>query len=181
MCRTDSFGERGIVRLHGYGSEHWRVEPDFAVPILPGLGALGVLLESASVLAKAWDQVDQISRRAFFRRSRALVTGAGPIGLMAGLPGAQRGYEMHVIDLAQAGPKRDLVEDLGAQASADAARPTQIPISLSPCGSIPYLGSSSDQVIRPYRTGRGGHSGPGWPHPWVPVHSGWGRPEHVRH
>jgi len=24
MCRTDSFGERGIVRLHGYGSERWR-------------------------------------------------------------------------------------------------------------------------------------------------------------
>jgi len=36
MCRTDSFGERGIVRRNGYGSEHWRVEPDFAVPILPG-------------------------------------------------------------------------------------------------------------------------------------------------
>jgi glucose 1-dehydrogenase len=63
MCRNDRFGERGIVRLHGYGSEHWRVEPDFAVPILPRLGGLGVLLEPASVLAKAWDQVDQISRR----------------------------------------------------------------------------------------------------------------------
>src|SRR5262249_47491791 len=59
MCRTDSFGERGIVRLHGYGSERWRVEPDFAVPIPSGLGDLGVLLEPASVLAKAWDQVDQ--------------------------------------------------------------------------------------------------------------------------
>src|SRR6185312_6884828 len=47
MCRTDSFGERGIVRLHGYGSEHWRVEPDFAVLILPRLGGLGVLLEPA--------------------------------------------------------------------------------------------------------------------------------------
>ena len=91
MCRTDSFGERGIVRLHRYGSEHWRVEPDFAVPILPRLGELGVLLEPASVLAKAWDQVDQISRRAFFLRGRALVTGAGPIGLMACLLGAQRG------------------------------------------------------------------------------------------
>jgi threonine dehydrogenase-like Zn-dependent dehydrogenase len=55
MCRTDGFGERDIVRLHGYGSEHWRVEPDFAVPILPRLGELGVLLEPASVLAKAWD------------------------------------------------------------------------------------------------------------------------------
>ena len=115
MCRTDGFGECGIVRLHGYGSEHWRVEPDFAVPILPKLGELGVLLEPVSVLAKAWDQVDQISRRAFFVRGRALVTGAGPIGLMACLLGAQRGYEMHVVDLAQGGPKRDLVEDLGAR------------------------------------------------------------------
>ncbi len=122
MCRTDSFGERGIVRLHGYGSEHWRVEPDFAVPILPRLGDLGILLKPASVLAKAWDQVDQISRRAFFLRGLALVTGAGPIGLMACLLGAQRSYEMHVVDLAQAGPKRDLVEDLGARHhSGDAA------------------------------------------------------------
>ena len=122
MCRNDRFGERGIVRLHGYGSEHWRVEPDFAVPILPRLGELGVLLEPASVLAKAWDQVDKISRRAFFRRGRALVTGAGPIGLMACLLGVQRGYEVHAVDLAQAGRKRDLVEDLGARYHAgDAA------------------------------------------------------------
>jgi threonine dehydrogenase-like Zn-dependent dehydrogenase len=122
MCRNDRFGERGIVRLHGYGSEYWRVEPDFAVPILPRLGELGVLLEPASVLAKAWDQVDQISRRAFFRRGRALVTGAGPIGLMACLLGAQRGYEVHAVDLAQAGRKRDLAEDLGVRYHAgDAA------------------------------------------------------------
>lgn len=115
MCRNDGFGERGIVRLHGYGSERWRVEPDFAVPILPRLGELGVLLEPASVLAKAWDQVDKISRRAFFQRGRALVTGAGPIGLMACLLGVQRGYQVHVVDLAQGGRKRDLVEDLGAR------------------------------------------------------------------
>jgi threonine dehydrogenase-like Zn-dependent dehydrogenase len=122
MCRNDGFGERGIIRRHGYGSEHWRVEPDFAVPILPGLGEIGVLLEPASVLAKAWDQVDKISRRAFFQRGSALVTGAGPIGLMACLLGVQRGYQMHVVDLARAGPKRDLVENLGAQYHAgDAA------------------------------------------------------------
>jgi hypothetical protein len=41
---------------------------------------------------------------------------------MACLLGAQRGYEMHLVDLAQAGPKRDLVEDLGARYhSGDAA------------------------------------------------------------
>ena len=54
------------------------MEPDFACRIPSALGELGVLLEPASVLAKAWDQVDQISRRAFFLRGRALVTGAGP-------------------------------------------------------------------------------------------------------
>ena len=45
MCQNDGFGERGIIRLHGYGSEDWRVQPDFAVPIVPKLGELGVLLE----------------------------------------------------------------------------------------------------------------------------------------
>ena len=114
MCRNERFGERGIVRLHGYGSEQWSVEPEFAVVIPPELGELGVLLEPASVLAKAWDQVDQISKRAFFASSRALITGAGPIGLMACLLGRQRGYEVHVVDLASGGPKRDLVEALGA-------------------------------------------------------------------
>jgi glucose 1-dehydrogenase len=122
MCRSDDFGERGIVRRHGYGSELWRVDPGFAVAIPPDLGDYGVLLEPASVLAKAWDQVDRISQRAFFHRGRALVTGAGPIGLMACLLGVQRGYEVHVVDLARTGPKRDLVEDLGAHYHAgDAA------------------------------------------------------------
>ena len=122
MCRNDLFAERGIVRRHGYGSERWRVEPDYALRIPSQLGDLGVLLEPTSVLAKAWDQVDRISQRAFFLRGRALVTGAGPIGLLACLLGVQRGYEVHVIDLATEGPKRDLVEALGAHYHvADAA------------------------------------------------------------
>jgi glucose 1-dehydrogenase len=122
MCRNDQFVERGIVRSHGYGSQLWSVEPEFAVRIPPELGELGVLLEPTSVLAKAWDQVDRIAERGFARRDAALVTGAGPIGLLAALLGAQRGYEMHVVDLAVEGLKRDLVESLGGiYHSGDAA------------------------------------------------------------
>ena len=33
MCRNDRFVERGIVRRHGYGSERWRVEPDYVLRI----------------------------------------------------------------------------------------------------------------------------------------------------
>jgi glucose 1-dehydrogenase len=148
MCRNDGFGERGIVRLQGYGSEHWRVEPDFAVPILPRLGGLGILLEPASVLAKAWDQVDQISRRAFFLRGRALVTGAGPIGLMACLLGAQRGYEVHVVDLAQAGRKRDLAEDLGVRYHAGDAADIDVDFDVViECTGLGSVGRSAAQRL----------------------------------
>ena len=41
MCRNDQFAERGIVRRHGYGSEQWRVEPDFALAIPHGAGRAG--------------------------------------------------------------------------------------------------------------------------------------------
>jgi threonine dehydrogenase-like Zn-dependent dehydrogenase len=43
-----------------------------------------------------------------------LVTGAGPIGLLAALLGIQRGLEVHVLDRATDGLKPELVRDLGA-------------------------------------------------------------------
>ena len=148
MCRNDEFGERGIVRLNGYGSESWRVEPEFAVPIPAQLGDLGVLLEPASVLAKAWDQVDKISRRAFFTPGRALVTGAGPIGLMACLLGAQRGYEVHVVDLVAGGPKPDLVESLGAHYHAGDAADLDFDVDVViECTGLGAVGRSAAQRL----------------------------------
>jgi glucose 1-dehydrogenase len=49
MCRNGLYTERGIKERHGFGSERFRVEPDFAVRIDPALGLLGVLLEPASI------------------------------------------------------------------------------------------------------------------------------------
>ena len=66
----------------GYGAELVTLEEDFAIPIPPELGTLGVLTEPASVLAKAWEQIDRISTRACSVHERALITGAGPIGLL---------------------------------------------------------------------------------------------------
>ena len=43
-----------------------------------------------------------------------LVTGAGPIGLLAALLGVQRGLEVHVLDQVTEGAKPQLVADLGA-------------------------------------------------------------------
>jgi glucose 1-dehydrogenase len=114
LCRDGRFTERGIIGLNGYGSERFRIEPEFAVRVDPDLGMLGVLMEPASVLAKAWERIERIGLQGRWEPKRLLVTGAGPIGLLAALMGVQRGLEVHVLDRVEDGPKPGLVRDLGA-------------------------------------------------------------------
>jgi threonine dehydrogenase-like Zn-dependent dehydrogenase len=121
MCRNGRYVERGIKERNGYGAERFRIEPDFAIKIDPALGGLGVLTEPASVVAKAWDHIERIGARAKGWGPRSvLVTGAGPIGLLAALMGAQRGLEIHVLDHNKSGPKPALVRKLGGTYHADA-------------------------------------------------------------
>jgi len=114
FCRNGRYTERGIKERHGYGAERWRIHPEYAVKVDPGLGDCGVLLEPASVVAKAWEQTERIFSRASWRPEIALITGAGPIGLLAALLASQRGLEVHVLEKADHGPRRALVEALGA-------------------------------------------------------------------
>jgi threonine dehydrogenase-like Zn-dependent dehydrogenase len=123
MCRNGLFTERGIKGLDGYASTSWAVEADYAVRLDPGLEHVGVLMEPATVVAKAWDQVERVGARSWFAPHSVLVTGAGPIGLLAALLGHQRGLEVHVLDRVESGPKPDLVRRLGAEYHcADAER-----------------------------------------------------------
>ena len=54
----------GIKQLDGFMAERWRIEPEYAVRVDPGLGVLGVLLEPTTVVAKAWEHIERIGRRA---------------------------------------------------------------------------------------------------------------------
>ncbi|MDH2904378.1 MAG: glucose 1-dehydrogenase [Actinomycetota bacterium] len=114
FCRNGQYTERGIKEHDGYLSERYRITADFVVKVDPDLGVLGVLLEPTSVVAKAWEQVDRIGGRAHWAPRSVLVTGAGPIGLLAALLGVQRGLEVHVLDRMTDGVKPDLVRALGA-------------------------------------------------------------------
>jgi threonine dehydrogenase-like Zn-dependent dehydrogenase len=115
MCRNGRYTERGIKGLDGYGAELVTIEHDFAIPIPDELGDLGVLTEPSSILAKAWEQIERISTRACSVHERVLVTGAGPIGLLAALMGRQRDLEVHVLDRATEGVKPEVVKALGAE------------------------------------------------------------------
>jgi glucose 1-dehydrogenase len=114
FCRNGRYTERGIKELHGYGSERWVVEADYAVKLDPALESVGMLMEPTTIVAKSWDQIERIGRRAYFEPQTALITGAGPIGLLAALLAVQRGLETHVLDRARGGSKPKLVHGLGA-------------------------------------------------------------------
>jgi len=114
MCTNGQYTERGIKDRHGYASERYRIRPEYLVAIDPALGILGVLLEPTTVVAKAWDHIEKIGRRAAWAPKTVLITGAGPIGLLAALLSVQRGYQTYVLDLVTEGRKPDMVRRLGA-------------------------------------------------------------------
>jgi glucose 1-dehydrogenase len=114
MCRNGRYTERGIKERNGYGSQRWTVETDYAVTLDPQLADVGMLLEPTTVVAKAWEQVNRVGERSYFHPRRALITGAGPIGLLAGLLAVQQGLETHILDRVTDGPKPGIVQALGA-------------------------------------------------------------------
>ena len=114
MCTNGRYTERGIMGRHGYASERYRIHPGYLVAVDPALGVLGVLLEPTTVVAKAWDHIEKIGHRAAWAPGKVLVTGAGPIGLLAALLSVQRGYHTYVLDQVAEGRKPAMVRRLGA-------------------------------------------------------------------
>ncbi|MGC2122298.1 MAG: glucose 1-dehydrogenase [Xanthobacteraceae bacterium] len=114
MCRNGRYTERGIKERNGYGSDFFRIEPGFLIKLDPSLGGNGVLVEPTSVVAKAWDHTERIGERSrAWAPKTLLVTGAGPIGLLAAMIGAQRGLDVHVLDHNEKGRKKEMVRELG--------------------------------------------------------------------
>jgi len=148
MCRNGQYTERGIKQIDGYMSEHWRIEPDYAIKIDPKLGLLGVLLEPTTVVAKAWELVEVIGRRSFWEPRTVLVTGAGPIGLLAALLGKQRGLDVHVLDRVESGHKPDLVRELGATYHSGSLKDMSLdPDVIMECTGVgPVINNSIDKI-----------------------------------
>src|ERR671928_1942445 len=156
VCGTDTeiingrYTEHGIKGLDGFMRERYRAQADRLVPVDPALGLAAALLEPASIVAKAWAEIDHITARSAFRPGTALVTGAGPVGLLAALLGVQRGLEVHVLDQVTDGPKPDLVRDLGAHYHSDGIENLGVdPDVAVECTGVAPVVLGSIEVVRP--------------------------------
>ena len=140
MCRNGQYTERGIKEIDGFMSERWRIEADYFTKVNPSLGLLAVLLEPTTVVAKAWELVAGMRARAFWEPRRALITGAGPIGMLAAMIGVRAGLDVHVLDRVTEGAKPQLVHDVGATyhsgAVADVGFQPDIVIECTGVGSV---------------------------------------------
>jgi glucose 1-dehydrogenase len=115
MCLAGKYTERGIKGAHGYMSEYYSEAPTFMVKIPPALRPFAVLLEPLSIVEKATFQAWKIQERMLWDPKRAVVLGAGPIGILGTILLRLRGLEVHVyaktpVDSLQA----NVIKALGA-------------------------------------------------------------------
>ena len=151
MCTNGRYTERGIKARHGYASERFRIHPEYLVAVDPALGTHGVLLEPATVVAKAWDHIERIGHRAAWAPRKVLVTGAGPIGMLAALLSAQRGFDTYVVDLATEGRKPEMVRRLGAtyfHAGELSSAAAEADIVIECSGHVQMLLEVNPQIVR---------------------------------
>lgn len=115
MCLNGRFTERGIKGRHGFCSELFVESPDYLVPLPEGLDSIGVLIEPLSIVEKAIEQTWRIQERLRWEPRTAAVLGAGPIGLLAAMALVARGVEVAVYDRSDQGPRRSVVDGVGAE------------------------------------------------------------------
>lgn len=115
FCLSGDYTERGIRARHGFLSEYYSERSEFLVPVPATLVDVGVLIEPTTVLAKAMQLIEDVQRRLPWLPRRAIVLGAGPIGLFGAFLLRLRGLEVTVVDIVPAdSPKAKLVTACGA-------------------------------------------------------------------
>lgn len=117
MTTDDTYYERGINLRHGYLTEYYVDDPEYLVKIPQGLKKVAVLLEPTTVVEKGIAQAYEIQRRLrVWRPKKALVLGAGTIGLLATLALRLRGLEVLTLSRTKKPYlNADLIEGLGAK------------------------------------------------------------------
>jgi len=110
-CLTGDYVERGITRLDGFAREQVREDPAQLIPMPHSLRTLGVLGEPTSICARAVRHVLAIGGRQPWAPQRALVTGAGAVGVLATMLLRLQGLDVWTASLE---PKNEIVDALGA-------------------------------------------------------------------
>ena len=110
-CLTGDYSERGITRLDGFAREVVVEDAAQLIPIPRSLGRLGVLAEPTSICERAIRHARTIGGRQPWELGRALVLGAGAVGLLSTILLRLQDIDVWTASLE---PSNELVEAVGA-------------------------------------------------------------------
>ena len=127
FCYTGDFTERGIKQAHGFMTELVVDHEDYMNAVPRELRDVGVLVEPLTIAEKALTQIWEVQERLPWACElapgksrghchRAVVLGAGPVGLLGAMALAAAHFETFVYSRESAGSaKSRLVESIGAR------------------------------------------------------------------
>lgn len=126
FCFTGDFTERGIKQRHGFMTERVVDDQRFMHVVPPHLRTVGVLVEPLTIAEKALIQVYDLRARLPWTAAgvpagadhgqKAVVLGAGPVGLLGAMALLVRGFETWIYSLEPADdPKARWAEAVGAR------------------------------------------------------------------
>ena len=142
-CLTGDYSERGITRLDGFARELVAEDAAQLIPVPRSLGRLGVLAEPTSICERAIRHARTIGGRQPWQLERALVLGAGAIGLLstyllrlAGIDVWTAGLEPHVDLVTACGARYVSTEDVPLDALREEAGGFDLVIAAVPDAQV---------------------------------------------
>lgn len=140
FCFTGDFQERGIKERHGFMAQFVVDDEKYMNPVPNQLRDIAVLVEPLTIAEKGLAQVWQIQQRlpwgcrvtpgkAVAHCHRAVVLGAGPVGLLGAMALVNNDFDTYVYSREPApNPKSQLLESIGAHyISAEETAPEILP------------------------------------------------------
>ncbi len=117
FCYTGAFRERGIKEAHGFMTDFVVDEQELLIAVPPQLREVAVLVEPLTIAEKALLQIQTIQQRLRWKPAmrRAVVLGAGPVGLLGAMALRNAGFETYIYSREPAGDSRaGIAAEIGA-------------------------------------------------------------------
>jgi threonine dehydrogenase-like Zn-dependent dehydrogenase len=115
-CFTGDYTERGIKQLHGYMTELVVEEEQYLSVVPRELRDVAVLVEPLTIAEKSLEQLSFVQKRLPWGNThRAVVLGAGPVGLLGAIALRIAGFEVSVYSRSHSqSHKTEIVNSIGA-------------------------------------------------------------------
>lgn len=120
FCMTGLYREHGIMSMHGFMTEFVAGGARYMRQVPAALRDVAVLVEPLTIAEKAFIQADRIQMRLPWydqpgRQIRAVVLGAGPVGLLGAMALRLRGCQVTVYSRErEPDPRADITRAIGA-------------------------------------------------------------------